>query len=162
MRRPVLFLLGVIVLLSSCTLWKRSERQTTLDSHTRSMSVQDSSGWSLAQFGRVLRFSRSGLRVLILPRGPVRYHPDSGFAGEAGYLLLDSYHRSTTTRQDSLRLEAAHMQRSDSLDTRLHHSDRRQREKDVRPGWRLPWWGWGVLLLGLLVLVWRIGARWIR
>lgn len=160
--RPLICVTALLCLLafgflSSCTIWKRTDRQTTLDSHLQSRSILDSSRWIRMQSGQDLQYSHSGQRLLILPRGPIRYHPDSGFIGGAGYLLLEGYRHTAIARQDTLHREGIRLQRRDSLDTMLHRAEQYQQEKDLRPALQLPWWGWGILILGILMLVaWRL------
>lgn len=137
-------------LCAGCSLWKRSERSASLESRLHRYSLLDSGGWRLERSVRWLEFERADQRALILPRGLVRLHPDSGFSGEAGLVLVETARQAAALGDESVGVERSLMRSRDSLDSQLSHADDRWQETDVQPVWQLPWWGWGV---GLMVLV---------
>lgn len=163
MKRCLLILLiTVFFMLMEMTMGCSGQRYHHRSMNNSSENIQVSSTDSLCLSWRAeyasLRFSQANQQVWIWPIGEFRYLTDSGFSGQAQYILIERQEASTQYRTDSASGSVILVHSRDSLHSDLQHSDQRLLEvkREVSVGAGIKGWWWLVVFLILIF----IGCRW--
>ncbi|SEN21419.1 hypothetical protein SAMN05216436_11331 [bacterium A37T11] len=98
--------------------------------------------------------------LTIMPVGVFRYHPDSGFMGEANQVVL---YRQKWSQEDSLhrvmgnKVTVSVREMTDSSHAMITHGATEQRVHRTTLGWT--WWIGGLLAVALVLLLWTMRKR---
>ena len=153
----------VTVLLTACSTHKHrieNSVMTTNMKHREAM-LSDTASYRVTR-ARIVHAETGQLTELnLLPKGTFRYHPDSGYIGEAEKLSIRIRTMARHTRSDSLesnerRASTKRTALHEARQTKQHAAEQQVTRKRLAPlGYG---WLWFSVILGVLVVLYR----WIR
>lgn len=138
-------------LLLSCTASKLKTKYSTKES----VSIANDSSLSETTWRRYMAEDQSEYNALWWLKGNARWHPDSGLvADELWIRYRGSDERSVRLLDSQGRLLAKKVVMQQEASSQLH-----EKQKEQSSLFRLPWWAYGILLLGVYFFIHVKGKR---
>lgn len=147
------FLPLFLILFASCNWWGRLDRVENRQESIQRHSLLDSGGRRLDQTSFALEWMVADQRVLIYPTGPFSFHIDSGYLGEADVLMIENRRAGGSMEESVIQAENVSVMRLDSTIATVDTSSTIHQERESKSAWKLPWWVWVILLVGVGVVM---------